>query len=319
MKDDGSAEPVCTRKDESTSAISSGRIESDDAHSPGSPTAIESDSKFPCNQISQVFLNKLADALADIGKEFAVGWDCPYDMPLNGTVLPKDMYSYMKKDEGGKEKDKINERIQDLIASSFRSLGAADRLLLRRKVTHSKTQTDDGLLDKMYTTDISSFVHDKFRTFDRTVHLKTMVSCGEMSLVRTGGVYSDSKSSLWEVFLTDKISNFRRRHHRLQGTLSSFTEMEHYIEPGHVLVNPRVVHVLDSYIEGHVLKHGHVVVDHLKGKSWKPAKVVSERQYLLEECSVLSMMDLPSCLSALKVRHSYVCFCPQIYCSTAIF
>jgi hypothetical protein len=317
MKDDGSAEPVCTRNDELAPAISSGRVALNDAHRPVSPTAMESDSKFSCNQIDQAFLSKLADALAEIGKEFSVGWDCPYNMPLDGTVLPKDLYSYMKKDEGGKERDKINERIQDLIASSLRSLGAANRLVLRRKVTHPKTQTDDGLLDKMYTTDISSFVHDKFRTFDRTVHLKTMVSCGEMSLIRAGGVYNDSKSSLWEVVLTDKISHFRRRHHQVQGTLSSFTEMEHYIEPGQVLVNPRVVHVLDSYVEGHMLKHGHVVVDHLKGTSWKPEKVVSEKQYLLEECSVLSMMDLPSCLLALKVRHSSP-FCPQIFWELAI-
>ena len=309
MKDDGSAEPICTRKDELTSAISSGKIVLNDVPSPVSPTSTESDDKVSRNQIDQVFLRKLSDVLAEIGKEFSLGWDCPYNVPLDGTVLPKDLYSYLKKYEGEKERDTINERIQNLIASSLRSLGAANRLVLRRKVTHPRNQTDDGLLDKTYTTDISSFVHDKFRNFDRTVHLKTMVSCGEMSLIRTGGVYNDSKSSLWEIVLTDKISHFRRRHHRVQGTLSSFTEMEHYIEPGQVLVSPRVVHVLDSYIEGHMLKHGHVVVDHLKGTSWKPAKVVSERQYLLEECSVLSMMDLPSCLLALKVRHSSS-FCP---------
>eukprot|EP00890_Picochlorum_soloecismus_P000235 jgi/Picsp_1/1211/NSC_04692-R1_carbohydrate kinase-like protein len=305
MKDDGSADPNGTIKDELTTAISSGKIGSVDIPSPVSPTSAESENKSSCGHINKVFLNKLNDVLTDIGKEFAVGWDCPYNMPLDGTVLPKDLFSYMTKDEAGKDRDTIKERIQDLVTSSLRSLVAANRLVLRRKVAHPKSQTDDGLLDKMYTTDISSFVHEKFRNFDRTVHLKTMVSCGEMSLVRTGGVYNDSRSSLWEVVLTDKISHFRRSHHS-QGTLSSFAEMEHYIEPGQVLVNPRVVHVLDSYIEGHMLKHGYVVVDHLKGTSWKPKNVVSEKQFLLEECCILSMMDLPSCLSALKTLESHV-------------
>jgi len=310
MKDDGSAEPMSASQDELKSALSVGKIVLEDVPCPVSPPSSGQDGKSSSHHIEKAFLSKLEDVLADIGKEFSVGWDCPYNMPLDGTVLPKDVFSYMRKDDSGRERDSINGSIQNGIASSLRSIVAADRLL-RRKVTHPKNQTDDGLLDKIYTTDISSFVHEKFRNFNRTVHLKTMVSCGEMSLVRTGGVYNDSGSSLWEVVLTDKISHFRRKHHS-QGTLSSFAEMEHYVEPGQVLVNPRVVHVLNSFIEGHMLKHGHVVVDHVKGTSWKPAKVVSEKRFLLEESCLLSMMDLPSCLSALKVCNPYVVVCLNV-------